>query len=49
MADTVKKQTVKSENNGQPQSFAVLSSCNGENMKNLLSKKEMDCIIKRRL
>ena len=45
MADTVKKQTVKSENNGQPQSFAVLSSCNGENMKNLLSKKEMDCII----
>ena len=45
MADTVKKQTVKSENNGQPQSFAVLSSCIGENMKNLLSKKEMDCII----
>ena len=39
MADTVKKQTVKSENNGQPQSFAVLSSCNGENMKNFQKKR----------
>ena len=45
MASTVKNQAVKSESNGQPQNFAVLSSCNGENMKNLLSQKEMDYII----
>ena len=45
MANTVKNQTVKSENNNTPLEFAVLSSCSEGEMKNLLSKNEMDCII----
>ena len=44
MASTVKKQTVKNEEKGQTQNFAILSP-KGENMKNLLSQKEMECII----
>ena len=43
MANTVKNQTVKNDKNNK-QNFAVLSPLGGE-MKNLLSKDEMQCII----
>ena len=43
MASTVKKQTVNSDNKSSL-NLAVLGP-QGEDMKNLLSKKEMECII----
>jgi uncharacterized repeat protein (TIGR02543 family) len=43
MANTVKKQTVKSDKKNK-QNFAVLSPLGGE-MKNLLSRDEMQCIV----
>ena len=44
MVSTVKNKTVKKEENGQAHNFAILRP-QGDNMGNLLSKEEMECII----